>query len=351
MENCSKYHEKIIFYDDLSDAEKETLQVHLESCENCRDDFEKINSILRLLSQEVELSHPGNERLVRFVIYENLPDEPDFDGAKLSSQEFTAIRKHLEGCQDCNDKYCEMKSEYESLEHFIRQSNLPDYQLGQKPVRIKFSDRLSRVIKFMEETWKSLSSHTKPKYVLAPAAAVLAIMLILFIILPLFKGTEITYRTLAKLESKKITYLTRGSDVNDLQQGIASFNAKNYMASIQRLEAFISSKPNHPNRAFAEYVCGLAYLFHADNFDENLEPANYQYIDNSIEHLKTSLSWSTNLRIQEEDAWYLGKAFLMKGNASEAIKYFKKVKSLRGRNYQNAEQILTDIERNLISSK
>jgi len=350
MENCSKNHEKIIFYNDLSNTEKETLQKHLESCENCRDDFKKINSIQKLLNQGISSSHTDNERLVRFVIFENFPDEPDFDGEKLSSQEVMAIRKHIEGCQDCNDKYYEMKSEYETLEHFIRESNIPDYQLGQNPVRIKVSERISQLIKILAETWKSLNSHPKPKYILAPAA-VIAVLLLFFVFLPFFKGTEVTYQSLAKLESKKITYLTRGLDVNELQQGIASFNAGNYSESIQQLESFISSKPNHPHRAFAEYVCGLAYLFHEANSEENLRLVHYQYIDNGIQHLQTSLSLSTNLRIQENDAWYLGKAFLMKKNASEAIEYFEKVKTLRGRNSKKAQEILADIEKNLIYSK
>lgn len=344
MKVCKEYFEKLIFFDDLDEKEQQVIKEHLNNCDGCRTHFEQINTLISSLKNEINSNHLNDEALVRFLIFENFPNETDYDGKKLSTYDALKIKNHLRHCETCTLKIEEMKREYTSLESFLNEFQLENYVIGKVSISKIINDRISSLIKSSFKNLKDLSFLQKPKYVLIPAT-VTAMLLLLFLFLPIFNRSGNIYSKLGKLETIEISYLTRGSSVNVIQTAISEFNNKDYLKAIGILEPFLLKNSEDPNQAFIEYVCGLAYLFQAEKSNQVIE------LDKGIEHLYSSLMLNPNTRLQENANWYIGKAYLKKENGQEAIQYFKKVKDLKGSKSQSAQKILFELEKNLTSSK
>lgn len=347
MKNCRKYNNKIIFFDDLDAAEQQIIREHLGECEDCQAYFNKVMAISTSLRNESSQRHLNSEMLTRFIIGENFPGEPDFDGKELSSDEVIAVRAHLNICDTCKTQYEEMNDEFNSIETYLTEAEIPDLILGK--------DRISTIMDSILSYGKSikmflieLQTRSKKKYVLIPAVG-LSLLLVLLLMLPLIKGGGNIYDRLGQLEEMQISYLTRGAGIDLLQSGVAEFNRSNYAASVEMLEQFSAERAGDPNRDFAEYVCGLAYIFRANNASE--EAIQRQYIDKGIEHLQNVVLSSSNLRFQEGANWFIGKGYLMLEDGQTALKYFKRVQDLNGRKAQKARNIVTELEKNLISTK
>lgn len=344
MKPCKKYIEKLIFFDELNEMEKQDIQEHLKNCKECKIHFEQISALMTSLKNELNASHLSDEALVRYLIRESFPEETDYDGKKLSAFEVLKIKNHLQRCDACTTKIQEMRTEYKSLEDFINESEIENYVIGKNSIWTILNNQISSLFVSFLENLKNLSFIPKPKYVLIPAT-VIAVLLLLLLFLPIFNSNGSFYFKLGKLEKTEISYLTRGSNTNSLQIAISEFNKNNYSKVIGFLESFVLENPENPNRAFAEYVCGLAYLYQAEKANQTGD------IDKGIEHLRSSLALNPNTRLQEDANWYIGKAYLKKENGQEAIQYFKRVKSLKGNRSHKAQRILLELEKNLISSK
>lgn len=350
MKSCKEYSENIIFFDDLDDEEKRIVQEHLENCKDCQSDFEKTKLIIKSLKNDLNAKHLNAQLLARYVVYENFPDEADFDGERLPKSEALKIRKHLRTCIVCKEKFEEMKVEFKSLETYLNESELANYTFRKNSLSFLLS-KITSISNSLKESFNKLRFTPKQKFVFIPAAG-LAFLLLLFLVLPFFKGTGNVYYNLGRLENTEIAYLTRSVNVDQLQSGIAEFNSANYTTSIDMLEKFILEQPDDPNKSFAHYVCGLAYLFEANKIlDNEIRPIDSQNIDKGIMHLHSVLSLEPNMRLQEDSYWYIGKGYLMKKNGQKAIEYFRKVDKLKGRKYQKAQNILIELQKNLISTK
>ena len=348
MNSCKEYSEKIIFFDDLDDKEKQIIIKHLENCKDCQSNFEKTRLIMKSLKSELNVDHLDPQLLARYVIHDNFPDEADFDGERLLKSEVLKIQKHLRTCSLCQEKFEEMKVEFKEVETYLNETELANYTDSSIDV---FINKITSISDSMKEGFNKLWSNPKQKFVFIPAAG-LAIILIMFLLLPFFKGTGNMYYNLGKLENTEIEYLTRSVNVDQLQSGIAEFNNGNYTISIDILGKFILEHSDDPNLAFAHYVCGLSYLFQVNKIlDNEIEPVRIQYLDKGIMHLKTVLSLKPNVRLRENSNWYLGKAYLLKEDGHKAIEYFRKVQKLKGRKYQKAQKIIIELEKNLISTK
>ena len=351
MKSCKEYSEKIIFFDDLDDDEKQIVIKHLENCKDCQSHFEKTKLIMKSLKSELNVDHLNNQLLARYVVYDNFPGEADFDGEKLSKLEVLKIQKHLRTCTSCQEKFEKMKVEFKAIETYLNETELGSYTFRKDFYIDIFINKFTSILDSMKEGFNKLRSNPKQKFVFIPAAG-LAIILIMFLVLPFFKGTENVYHNLGKLENTEIAYLTRSVNVDQLQSGIAEFNNGNYAISIDILEKFILEHSDDPNLAFAHYVCGLSYLFQVNKIlDNETKPIHIQNIDKGIMHLQTVLSLEPNMRLQENSNWYLGKAFLMKKDGQKAIEYFRKVRKLKGRKYQKAQNIIIELEKKLNSTK
>ena len=130
---------------------------------------------------------------------------------------------------------------------------------------------------------------------------------------------------------------------NELQQGIRSFARGNYSHAIEKLGAAI---PASPNNYITNYYLGLAYLMDAKktlpglayDFDAKKVSEGKRYLQNAL-----TLS-GDNAFYQEDNYWYLAKAYLMEGGISAAKLYLNKILALQrpGLMRQDAARKLLD---------
>lgn len=340
-ESCKIYSEKIIFYDDLSKDDKEAVQSHLRECADCRAYSENVATIMRSLKSA---NHMNAEQLTRFIISENFPGESDFDGERLSNRRAFEIRDHLKACGSCRERYEEMRSEFKALESFIDESVTAELDLSESFVKRLFNTGQTKIAR-LSQNWKTLLTSPQQKFVYGFAAG-FAILLLVFLFLPTLNNSENRYHKLGRLQHTEITFLTRGAGADKLKLGVSEFNKGNYSIAVEELESFISEHSDDPNREMAEYVCGLSYLFQAnENLEKQIEPLQNQNIEKGIELLQTVLSISTNRRLQEDCNWYIGKAYLMRGEGPTAGEYFEKVQNSKGRKAQEAKEILLELKK------
>jgi tetratricopeptide (TPR) repeat protein len=339
--SCKEYSEKIIFLDDLDEKEKEIVQSHLKECKDCQLYFENVTRIMHSLKST---SCSTDEQLTRFIISENFPGESDFDGEKLPIHETLKIKSHLQGCRLCGEKYEEMRTEFKALESFVDESIMAYLKLGKNSVS-KLFNTIRTELGDLTENLRGLLTSPQRKFVFISVTAI-AVLLVMILFPLIFTNSGSMYHKLGKLENTEISFLTRGAGAGRLQQGVSEFNNGNYSLAAEELESFILEHSGDPNQEIAEYVCGLAYLFQANkNLDKQIEPLQYQNIETGIQHLQTVLSISANRRLQEDSNWYIGKAYLMKGDGSTAVEYFEKVQNSRGRKAQKAKEILLELKK------
>lgn len=336
---CEEFSERIIFFDDLDEYEKEIVQSHLDECKNCRVYFDHVVTIMHSLKGT---NHLSDEQLTRFIISENFPEEPDYDGRELSTYKAIQTGNHLRACTLCRERFEEMKVEFETLESFVSESIAVDLDLKKNVLKNLVYDIKDMVIRW-NERWKTLLNSPQQKVVYISAAGI-AVLLLLIWFLPILTNSDVPYSKLGRLENTEITFLTRSAGVDNLQQSISDFNTGNYSLAVDELESFILEHPEDPNKEIAQYVCGLAYLFLANSVDEKTELLQDQSIEKGIRHLQAVLSISVNKRFQEGCNWYIGKAYLMKKDKQTAIEYFTKVQNSKGRKAQKAKEILAELK-------
>jgi tetratricopeptide (TPR) repeat protein len=338
---CKEYSERLIFFDDLEESEKEIVQYHLNECRKCQVHYNDVITIMRSLKNT---NHLSNELLTRFIISQNFLGEADYDGEKLSKHKIQQAENHLEACLLCRERFDEMKTEFGDLESYVNESIDIELDLRENLAK-KLLGNIQTKIVHLKENWKGILTSPQQKFLFISAGS-LAIVLIMLLLIPFSRNSDSLYHKLGKLENTEIAFLTRSAGVDNVQSGLSEFNNGKYSLAVEELESFILEHPDDPNREIAEYVCGLAYLFLANgSLGESDETLQNENIENGIKHLQIVLSMTENKRFQEDCNWYIGKAYLMKREGPNAIEYFEKVVSLKGRKFQKAREILAELKK------
>jgi len=344
MKKCEHFEDLIFDERELNAENRRELDAHLQTCSHCRKVFEENRAIFAAVQTEANGVHIDMRELERYANYLLTPDEPDFSGEFLSLQEITQIKTHLSGCQKCEKHVDEMLQELRALDVYLEDAGIPNITIGEREVETTFgeakaaSQRPAGERSALAHFWKKLMIGLTAKPYLIAAAGV-AVIALLVMINP-FRGNNVPgYAGLAALDQPQFSYLTRGNGNNDLQSGLQSLNNANYVDAIHHLEQFLVANPESENVAYARYLCGVAYLYAAK------ESGGDAQLNLAISNLKETASTTTNLRIKEGAAWYLGKAFLIKKDMHQAKIYFQQVIQLRGRKHQAAKKILTALEK------
>ncbi len=344
MKKC-KHFEDLIYDDrELNAVDQQALDAHLQACSHCHKVFAESRAIFAALQAETSAVHIDEQDLERYANYLLTPDEPDFSGEFLSLQEIDQIKAHLSGCQKCKIHVDEMLQELQALDAYLEDAGIPNITIGEAVVEASFKKarvapkRIAGERSTLAILWENLTSALTVSPYLIPAAGV-AIIALLVMINP-FGGNNFSgYTELSALDQPQFSYLTRSNGNRDLQAGIQHLNNASYTAAIEHLERFIAENPKSDNATYARYLCGVAYLYAGKESDSDIQ------LNRAIDNLKNISSQTTNLRIKEGAAWYLGKAFLIKKDVHQAKIYFQQVIQLRGRKHQAAQKILTALEK------
>ncbi|MEJ2627355.1 MAG: tetratricopeptide repeat protein, partial [bacterium] len=186
----------------------------------------------------------------------------------------------------------------------------------------KISSR-KRYFDFIKEKGQECIHTLHPGKALAYAGSVAIILILSIYSLAFFSRSDNFY--LAEIEPEKQSTLRTGVDsASILTQGMRLFNQENYAQAVKQFQLFLNENPeNYP----ANYYAGLSFLLSAK---KGLPGLSYTYdqtkVSAGIAYLNQALQNSENNKFYREDCyWYLGKAFLMKGKASEAREFFHRI--------------------------
>ena len=180
-----------------------------------------------------------------------------------------------------------------------------------------------RYFDLIKEKWQEFIHTFHPGKALAYAGSVAIILIMSIYSFAFFSRSDNFY--LAEIEPEKQSTLRTGVDsASILTQGMRLFNQKNYAQAVKQFQIFLNENPEYYP---ANYYAGLSLLLSAK---KGLPGLSYTYdqtkVSAGIVYLNQALQNSENNKFYREDCyWYLGKAFLMKGKASEARKFFQKI--------------------------
>jgi hypothetical protein len=289
-------------------------------------------------------NHVEDQMLTRYAVHLSEPGQPDYDGRRLTREEISSIGKHVEQCSPCREKLDRINQDYQEIEAYLEESGVPSVAIGKASAGSRLKSWAVRLFELLTTVAKALKS--VPALRLYPAAAtVLASLLVVVWVSPLFRGSDYVYYEMASIEDEDVTFVTRSGDTSQrLTDGLMDFSEGHYLQAVEKLEAFISEYPDDPNAAYAHYISGMACLRSAKSavlgrfvaFDE-------ETIDRGIRHLQKTIDLGDNPRLEEDAHWFLGKSYLMKKEPGPAMEAFGQVVDMQGRRFRQAQQIVDDL--------
>ena len=344
METCKKFYEKILLFDDLSTHEQLEVKQHTANCDKCRKQLEKFQMIISSLKRS-QVSHVTDDTLLlRYGIHISAPKEPDYDGRKLTRSEVSKIRKHLAECSECMQKVDQFCQEYQEIDDYLEKTDFPTLSLAPKSSWSLVSENAIHFLKSVTFTAKSKIFVPIPKFY-PIAAGAMAVILLMILVGPFFRGSGNPYLELASLEQEEISLVTRSSISLPLNEEFSAFHERDYKKAIQNLERFITNNSTDPSIFYAHYLLGISYLIEAKSgLLGRFQKYDTELVDKGIENLQMAETLIVNIGIKEECYWYIGKAYLMKSGGENAKAVFEKVLNMRGRRYQEAKQTIKEID-------
>jgi len=344
METCKKFYEKILLFDDLSTHEQLEVKHHIANCDKCRKQLEKFQMIIYSLKRS-QVSHVIDDTLLlHFSIHISAPKEPDYDGRKLTRSEISKIRKHLAECSECMQKVDQYCQEYKEIDDYLEKSEFPTPSLAAKFSWSLVSEKVIHFLKSVTLTVKSKIFVPIPKFYPISVGA-MAIILLMILVGPFFRGSGNPYLELASLDREKISLVTRSTGLLPLSDGFSAFHERDFKKAIQNLERFITNNSTDPSIFYAHYLLGISYLLQAKSgLLGRFQKYDTKLVDQGIQNLQMAETLIVNIGIKEECYWYIGKAHLMKSDGENAKQVFEKVLNMQGRRYKEAKQTIREID-------
>ena len=339
MNNCDRYHEKIIEFNELSADQQNEVRQHLTQCDGCRQYYEQIRSIQKTLLTSQQGNHIDDDLLTRYAIQIADPKSSDYDGRRLSSKQRHTIRTHTQQCPLCQNKLEHLQAEYLDIEQYLENAAVPNVTIGKVGIIEQINNRMTELYKSASIFFKNFLDIKSPRFYTA-AAVVVTVVLVAIWVGPLFRSHGDPYSQLALIESQEIRFLTRSSQSQALNQGLSAFNAGNWDQAIDRLSQFIEQTEDDFSSAYAHEIIGIAYLLQAQSHTKKQDQ-----IETGLHHLETAFTLSDNIRIREDALWYIGKGNLMKRDIAKASQAFQDIISMNGLRSASAKGMLTEIQK------
>ncbi len=343
MKNCEHYQEKIVFFDDLSDRERQDVLKHVAQCLDCEKKLLELQTLSVSLSR-LQTEHPFDDTLLeRYSIYLEAPEEPDYDGSRLSSAQIESIRTHIAACRNCEQKVELFRKEYREVLAFIEQTEVAKLKSTDSQTSLSLSKRIAAALKSIVESLKSIFSPASPAFYPATAGLAFALLLLLWFG-PFFRDYD-DYRQLATIGNTSISLTTRSAQDQLLTQGISAFESGAYQKAIPELEAYLSANPGAANQFDFTYALGFSYLATAKNsFLGRFPKIDTEHLNQSLKYLQLAEGLSDNVGLKEECYWQLGQAWLLQGDGTKAKDFFEKAAELKGKRYGEALEMIEKID-------
>ena len=328
-------------WEELSSDEAEALERHLSDCSSCQSRLFDYRSLAKALGRKTRPVHVDGELLTRYAVHACDPDEPDYDGRRLTSKETQRVQTHLASCADCRETVESIKADYRQIDAYLGEAGLPATLTTAEsaPVQRKALHLLGSTLGSWASSWQELV-----RFRPMPLAAAAAILVMVVWVSPAFRGDAENYYDLAGLDHGDVTFLAR-SQATALEDGLAAFAEENYQEAIVRLEAQIASSGDTATGLYAHYVLGLAYLHTAQSdFLGRFRRVDPELVDRGIEHLAEAARGTESRRIREDALWFKAKGYLLKMEREQALEALRAVEALDGRRAGDARRLITSIE-------
>ena len=125
---------------------------------------------------------------------------------------------------------------------------------------------------------------------------------------------------------------------------IERLNQHNYESAIRFLKIYISETSDLYTKNYARYLIGYAYLKSVKISNNNKEKINKDSnVRNGLQYLNLVLEHTNNEGLKEDALWYLGKAYLLLDEVTQAKIYFNKVSLMRGPRADDSQVILYNL--------
>ena len=337
MDNCSCVYEKVIFFNEVNENERQKIKNHADNCSSCHKVLQQVGIIMTSLDRDINQHSVDDELLLRYSIYLSAPKEADYDGRKLTQSEIANIRDHIAGCGACRNNVEQYCQDFQEIEEYWEREKLPSLMLNPK---LLFETLNQRMAGFLKKVANYNPFIFKPRFF--PIALGTSVLVILLWVGPFFRGDQILYNQLTSLD--EVSLLTRSSLPDPLSEALSAFHESNYNQSIQDLEISISSNTSDPSLFYAHYVLGICYLYEAQSdFLGRFRIFNAMLINKGIQNFERASVLSGNPGIEEDCLWYIAKAFIMKKEEEKAIQTFESIIRFEGRRFKEAKEALNNI--------
>jgi tetratricopeptide (TPR) repeat protein len=261
---------------------------------------------------------------------------------ELSRTEREAVEDHIDLCPVCLEAVVQLR---EAERQPAKESAQPvDWAEIEKALDRDFYSRLesasgpperrAEIIDRREQRRVSLAEQLRsawaqllwrPQGLAYAGVAALLVVASLYTYAYLSRGP---YFQLARIEQEHVSPVRAAADApEDFREGLQLFRDGDYEAAIARLEGYVEAAPS----SFpANYYLGLSHLYEAPaglpafpyKFDQ-------QHVDQAILYLQKALALAQDNQFYQEDCyWYLGKAYLMKGDLERAREQFRNILTL-----------------------
>lgn len=138
--------------------------------------------------------------------------------------------------------------------------------------------------------------------------------------------------------------ITRGGASGLFPQALKSIQKEEYVKAVNQLNTFLTGHPEKERQAYANLLLGYSQLMGIQSkslTDLSIEEKNK--INIAIQHLKSAIYLTNNVRIKEDGYWFNAKANLMEGEVDAASQNLEKIIALNGRKSAEARAMLASL--------
>lgn len=186
----------------------------------------------------------------------------------------------------------------------------------------------NKIVGVISDGWEAIGRIPFPVRIAIPATAT-AIVLLLFLLRPAAQLSDFAHIEPVPYRSLQVKSGAAISDAERLfEEGMRSYVQKDYSNAIAKLA--LAVRQDSTNASFHFYL-GLCYLL-----SESIDPA--------IAHFQRAIALGGN-SVLEKAYWYLGNAWLLKGERVRALEAFRRVLEMEGDYEWEAEEMIGKIEK------
>jgi len=289
--------------------------------------LKKYQSIFNILNNISTDLHLDIDIISDFVLYQNKQPVENKNFSKLIPN----IENHLSTCEICQNEFNMLNNEYADIDSFV-ETQFEKVQKKNPPLR-----KENFLVRFFTNPF--------PRYSFAGA---FGLVLLYFTLFGISELTTPKYKSLSATSYLNQVSTTRGRTSPEFQKGLSAIELGDYTSAITSLNKDIAKTKNDNTLFYTHYILGLVYLNKSESTFLGLFPSyNKTDIDNAIKNFDKVLSTNnTGLfeNINYNSYYFLGRAYLLKDNFSNAKKYLKMVVSNKGDYFEEASILLSSIE-------